>query len=74
MPIVIDLLDRRIRTAGQVEKILGYKPLAALLEPGQDNGESLRTIADQKRRLALALERERKHSGKSRQFDFIDVG
>jgi len=66
VPVIIDILDRRIRTAGQVEKILGYKPLAALFEPGQDNGESLRTIADQKRRLALALERERKHSGKPR--------
>ena len=64
VPIFIDMLDRRIRTAGQVEKILGYKPLAALLEPGQDDGASIRTIADQKRRLALALERERKQSGK----------
>jgi polysaccharide biosynthesis transport protein len=64
VPIVIDMLDRRIRTAGQVEKILGFKPLSTLLEPGQDDGTSIRTIADQKRRLALALERERKQSGK----------
>ncbi len=63
-PLIIDILDRRIRTAGQVEKILGYKPIAALLEPGQD-GSSL-TIADQNRRLALALEREGKHSGNPR--------
>ena len=63
VPIIIDMLDRRIRTAGQVEKLLGYKPLAALLESGQD-AVSLRTISDQKRRLALALERERKQSGK----------
>ena len=63
VPIIIDILDRRIRTAGQVEKLLGYKPLAALLDSGQD-ATSLRTISDQKRRLALALERERKQSGK----------
>ena len=64
VPIIIDMLDRRIRTAGQVEKILGYKPLAAILEPGQDDdGASLKTIADQNRRLGLALEREREHSG-----------
>ena len=62
VPIIIDMLDRRIRTAGQVEKLLGYKPLAALLEFGQD-AISLKTVADQKRRLALALERERKQSG-----------
>ena len=62
VPIVIDLFDRRIRTAGQVEKLLGYKPLAAFLEPEQE-GVSPRIIADQKRRMALALERERKQSG-----------
>ncbi len=61
VPITVDILDRRIRTAGQVEKMIGYKPLAALLEPGQGDA-SIRTIADQKRRLALALERERKQS------------
>ena len=64
VPIVIDMLDRRIRTAGQVEKMLGYKPLAALLEPGQD-GVSPNAIADKMRRLALALERAHKQSGKS---------
>jgi Mrp family chromosome partitioning ATPase/16S rRNA G966 N2-methylase RsmD len=64
VPIVIDMLDRRIRTAGQVEKMLGYKPLAALLDPGQD-GVSPNAIADKMRRLALALERAHKQSGKS---------
>jgi Mrp family chromosome partitioning ATPase len=57
------MFDRRIRTAGQVEKMLGYKPLAALLEPGQDR-LSPKAIADKTRRLALALERERKQSDK----------
>ncbi|NOS87934.1 MAG: chain length determinant protein [Methylococcaceae bacterium] len=64
VPIGIDLMDRRIRTAGQVEKLLGYKPLAGLLATGQE-GVSERVLADQKRRLALALARERPPSGKA---------
>ncbi|UOA09132.1 chain length determinant protein [Methylobacter sp. S3L5C] len=63
VPIIIDMLDRRIRTVGQAEKILGYKPLAAFLDAGQDD-RSLRVIADQRRRLALALLREHKQHGK----------
>lgn len=62
VPVIIDLLDRRIRTAGQVEKLLGYKPLAALLESTQESAY-LKLIADQKRRLALALARENNHAG-----------
>jgi Mrp family chromosome partitioning ATPase len=64
VPIIIDLLDSRIKTAGQVEKLLGYKPLAALLAAGQQ-GVSEQAIADQKRRLALALNRERLRTGKA---------
>ncbi|MDD5273472.1 MAG: chain length determinant protein, partial [Methylovulum sp.] len=63
LPIIIDLFDRRIKTAGQVEKMLGYKPLAALLDSRQD-GVNPHVIADQKRRLVLALNRERLRSGK----------
>jgi len=63
IPILIDLFDRRIKTAGQVEKLLGYKPLAALLDEQQDSVPP-QIIADQKRRLALALNRERLRSGK----------
>ena len=65
IPIIIDMLDKRIRTAGQVEKLLGYKPLAALLEARPDDVTSQNTIAHTRRRLALALERERKQSGKA---------
>lgn len=64
IPIIIDLLDKRIKTAGQVEKLLGYKPLASLLEAGQAN-VSVAVVADQKRRLALALERERFRAGRA---------
>ena len=65
VPIVIDMLDKRIRTAGQVEKLLGYKPLAALLDSDQKSGVTPVSMADRMRRLALALEREHKRSGKS---------
>lgn len=64
LAILIDLFDRRIRTAGQVEKFLGYKPLAALIEPDEETNFS-KIIADKKRRLALAIAREHKQSGKS---------
>jgi Mrp family chromosome partitioning ATPase len=63
VPIVIDMLDKRIKTVGQVEKMLGYKPLAALLDSGQ-NEVSQSAIVDKIRRLALALDRARKQSGK----------
>ena len=59
------MLDKRIRTAGQVEKLLGYKPLAALLDSDQKSGVTPVSMADRLRRLALALEREHKRSGKS---------
>jgi Mrp family chromosome partitioning ATPase/uncharacterized protein involved in exopolysaccharide biosynthesis len=65
VPIMIDMLDKRIRTAGQVEKLLGYKPLAVLLESNPNDAISRNNIAHQRRRLALALERERNQSGKS---------
>ncbi|NJN46965.1 MAG: chain length determinant protein, partial [Candidatus Competibacteraceae bacterium] len=61
-PIAVDLLDRRIKLPEQVEKILGFRPLAALLEINQDS-DVRRVAADQLRRLALALERERSVSG-----------
>lgn len=64
VPIIMDLLNKSIRTAGQVEKLLGYKPLAALLESGQA-GVAPQVLADQQRRLALALNRERLRTGKS---------
>ncbi|MFO1417772.1 MAG: chain length determinant protein [Methylotetracoccus sp.] len=61
-PIGVDLLDRRIKTPGQVHKLLGYPPLAALLKKSEDIA-SRRVAADQLRRLALALDRERLQGG-----------
>lgn len=57
VPILIDLSDRCIKTTNQVQKILGFAPLAGILETSDDI-EIRRMLADQKRRLALALERE----------------
>lgn len=58
VPIVLDLLDRRLRTHGQAAKILGYSPMAAFFELS-DNLAVRRVDADRKRRLAIALDRER---------------
>lgn len=57
VPIAIDLLDNRIKTSGQVQKILGYPPLAEIFEHSSDLPVR-RVIEDQKRRLGLALARE----------------
>jgi Mrp family chromosome partitioning ATPase/uncharacterized protein involved in exopolysaccharide biosynthesis len=59
VPIILDLLDRRIRTVGQAAKILGYAPTAAFFEPSPDL-DARRVDADRKRRLAIALDRERR--------------
>jgi len=56
VPILVDLLDRRIRTPGEVHKILGFAPLAWILE--RENPQVRQLAVDQLRRLALALERE----------------
>lgn len=59
VPVILDLLDRRIRTPGQAAKLLGYPPMAAFFEPSE-NVAVRRVDADRKRRLAIALERERR--------------
>ncbi len=60
VPLLIDLLDKRIKTSGQVQKVIGYPPLAELFEYSSDVTVR-RVIEDQKRRLGLALVRE--HQG-----------
>jgi Mrp family chromosome partitioning ATPase/uncharacterized protein involved in exopolysaccharide biosynthesis len=57
VPVLIDMTDRRIKNANQAQKILGYPILAGLFELSEDI-DVRRVIADQKRRLALALARE----------------
>ncbi len=62
LPIGIDILDSRIKTPGQVHKLLGYKPLAVTLENADHLGGDLFS-SDQIRRALLALERERQQKG-----------
>jgi Mrp family chromosome partitioning ATPase len=55
-PIGIDMLDKRLRTPGEVHKILGFPPLAWILNR---RNERLEAVAkDYLRRMALALERD----------------
>lgn len=56
IPILLDLLDRRIQTPGEVHKILGFPPLAWILERHDNSTTQLAT--DNLRRMALALERD----------------
>lgn len=56
VPIGIDLLDKRIRTPGEVQKILGFSPLAWILQRNNIYAEQVAT--DSLRRMALALNRD----------------
>lgn len=55
-PVLIDLLDQRIRTPAEVKKILGFSPLAWILEKKDLTSEQF--AVDQMRRLALAIDRD----------------
>jgi len=61
VPVLIDFikfkLSGQIRTTNQLYNLLGYTPLAGLYEPSE-NLNRRRVMADIKRRLAVALERE----------------
>ncbi len=63
--IGIDLLDRRIRTTRQAQAILGFPPLASFLSPSADPAHRA-LLADQLRRLGLAVGRERTAHGLGR--------
>ncbi len=56
VPILLDMLDRRIRTPGEVHKILGFPPMAWILDRHDMSTEQL--ARDYLRRMALALERD----------------
>lgn len=60
--IAVDLLDRRVQTSRQVQSLVGFPPLAAFLEPSRDPAHRS-LLADQMRRLALALRREHSANG-----------
>ena len=61
VPVLIDFIKFKlsglIRTPNQVYNFLGYTPLAGLYEPSESL-DRRRVMADIKRRLAVALERE----------------
>lgn len=63
--IGIDLIDRRIRTTRQAQAILGFPPLASFLSPSADPAHRA-LLADQMRRLGLAVGRERTAHGLGR--------
>jgi len=56
IPIILDMIDKRLRTPGEIHKILGFPPLAWILDKKDEATEQL--AVDQLRRLALALNRE----------------
>lgn len=57
VPIMLDFLDFRVYTTAEVSKILGFPPMAWVVERSKAEYEPL--IFDQLRRLAMSLERER---------------
>ncbi|QJD31407.1 chain length determinant protein [Methylococcus geothermalis] len=61
-PVGLDMLDQRIRTTGQVAKIIGHRPVAWFVDHAGDPGLK-RMTADQRRRLAIAVNRERESHG-----------
>jgi len=64
VPIGFDLLDRHIKTAAQVHRLLGFAPIAALFDPQEESNRL--AWNDQMRRLVLALSREKRQHGAQR--------
>lgn len=64
VPIALDLFDKRIKTAAQVHRLLGFAPVAALLDKQQVANRLV--WIDQMRRLVLALGREERQHGTRR--------
>jgi polysaccharide biosynthesis transport protein len=58
LPILLDALDKSIRSPSDVHRILGFPPLAWILE--QRNQAAKQLSLDNLRRLALVLERDKK--------------
>lgn len=62
-PILLDLLDRRIHAANDLESILGFPPLGWVVESSDERTREY--ASDQFRRIAHALQRERRQRGTS---------
>lgn len=61
VPIVIDLLDRRVRTVNDAHRILGFPPLGWLVDAIDQDSTTF--AQDQLRRLATGLVRDRHRHG-----------
>jgi Mrp family chromosome partitioning ATPase len=61
LPIALDLLDARVHSPNDAERALGFPPLGWIVARDAVHLEPF--AADQRRRAALALERERTRSG-----------
>ena len=70
IPIGLDLLDRHIKTVAQVQQLLGFAPVATLLDKQDPRNELVRT--DQMRRLILSLSREKREND-TRRIAFTSV-
>jgi len=64
LPIVLDRFDPRVLVPGDVEKALGFPPLGWIAE--RSDGPTTALATDQVRRLALAIDRERRKHGTAR--------
>ncbi|MCV6636814.1 hypothetical protein [Candidatus Albibeggiatoa sp. nov. NOAA] len=58
LPILLDALDRRVRSPSDIHRILGFPPLAWILD--QQDKDTQQLSLDNLRRLALVLERDKK--------------
>jgi uncharacterized protein involved in exopolysaccharide biosynthesis/Mrp family chromosome partitioning ATPase len=61
LPVGLDLLDGRIKSANDAERVLGFPPLGWIVSRSELALEEF--AADQLRRAALAVERERERTG-----------
>lgn len=72
-PVLIDLLDRRIRTVNDAHRVLGFAPMGWVIKHGSDADSDLQDfVSEQLRRIATALIRE-KHRHGTRTIAFTSV-
>jgi Mrp family chromosome partitioning ATPase/uncharacterized protein involved in exopolysaccharide biosynthesis len=70
LPVLLDMMDKRLRTPAEIQKILGFAPLAWILERNSKSAQQF--AVDQLRRLALTLDRDRRQHG-NRYFTLTSV-
>lgn len=77
MPILIDLFDRRIRTANEAHRLLGFAPMGWVIDhTGLASSEPTAAFVDEQlRRIAAALIRDRdRHGTRSLAFTSVKPG